>query len=801
MANPKYNNIDNNGLLYILETLKSEGAQTLANAKEYTESVTADCVLTVNLDAAVAKLGYVTIGTADLKYATIEKSDIIEANIQKAVGDFSSFKTGEFETLKAKQADFETATANELDAIKANIKELDVDNLDAKYAKVEDLNAANAKIGALEAGQIKTEYLDTHYAQIDLANIKDGSITTAMIGTGVVGTAQIADGSITDAKIVELTANKINAGTLSVERLEIRGSTSSIVYGLNNITGALQAQNTNTLNGEILTSRTITADKIVANAITANEIASKTITANNIASNTITADSGIIANAAITNAMIANLDASKIKTGTLSADRIDVNGIFAKDITATGTITGANLVGATGSFSGSLSVSGTYIPQDLTLEDARKFNTVINKDGLVTSDTEYYTAKLYPDSLEISYPDIGEYGSGKDMQTIITADHVAVTSTDGSQPNSEMSREGFYAYGPNDDLVRESHMDGYGLTISSYEYAAGHLTPVSNIFMENNSISIEAPTTSQPKVTVNNGEYGVGLLIGAGGVNHGLYDFTNGRWMIYKGSAEATTMTQDTFTIGNKTGYQDGKTGIGLFREGYMHLQRASSSGNPYIGFYRDTSTSVALLELKSNNKFRFNKALELNGTNIDSVGQQGIYSMDMSNYVVRYYVAGSTKCTALGNNNYATRIYGSAVWANKAVSTSDERLKTDFKSLDSMMNIFMELEPVSFRWKQDYEDGDNLIHFGLKAQQVQHTFEKYGYNTDDYSVIGEFGGYKGICYDDLFMMTMCATQKNTKELMYQAGQIDLHETMIQDLQNQIYKLEKQLKELRQASA
>ena len=31
---PQY--IDNNGLVYILETLKSEGAETLANAKEYT---------------------------------------------------------------------------------------------------------------------------------------------------------------------------------------------------------------------------------------------------------------------------------------------------------------------------------------------------------------------------------------------------------------------------------------------------------------------------------------------------------------------------------------------------------------------------------------------------------------------------------------------------------------------------------------------------------------------------------------------------------------------------------------------
>ena len=192
-----------------------------------------------------------------------------------------------------------------------------------------ELTAVSARVGTIETNYIKAEEADLKYANIDLANIKKGSITTAMIGTGVVGTAQIADSSITDAKIVELTANKITAGTLSVERLEIRGSTNSIVYGLNNITGALQAQSVDTLNGEILTPRTITADKIVAQSITGNEIAAKTILANNI----------------------------------------DVMDLFAQEITATGTIRGANLVGATGEFSGCIkATSGKIACLDISEE-------------------------------------------------------------------------------------------------------------------------------------------------------------------------------------------------------------------------------------------------------------------------------------------------------------------------------------------------------------------------------------------------------------------------------------------------
>ena len=170
-----------------------------------------------------------------------------------------------------------------------------------------------------------TNTLTANFATIDLANIKNGCITNAMIGTEAVKTSQIADGSITDAKIVTLTANKINAGTLSCDRLVINGSEQSLVYYLNNM-GNLTYSEVDTINGGVLTERSITADKIVANAITANEIATATITANEIAANTITS--------------------AEIKSGSIKAVDIDVANLFAQDITATGTISGLTLKGA-----------------------------------------------------------------------------------------------------------------------------------------------------------------------------------------------------------------------------------------------------------------------------------------------------------------------------------------------------------------------------------------------------------------------------------------------------------------------
>ena len=186
----------------------------------------------------------------------------------------------------------------------SSLRELSVTNAKLAHAAV---GTANIQDAAITRAQIADAAVGT--AQIGLA-----AITQALIGAEAVGTTQIADGSITDAKIVELIANKINAGTLSVERLELVGSKKSVVYALNN-TGDLVSQSVDTLDGDVLTERSITGDKIVANAITANEIASRTITSNEILAGTITG-----AEIAAETIEGANIKGGTITTGHVASD-------------------------------------------------------------------------------------------------------------------------------------------------------------------------------------------------------------------------------------------------------------------------------------------------------------------------------------------------------------------------------------------------------------------------------------------------------------------------------------------------
>lgn len=248
-------------------------------------------------------------------------SDITVSRLQIQLGNVATDYLDFVETNKVLAAINLSKEGIRIDGKKLIINsDTEIGNAVIKTGHIEDLSVNTAKIAN---GSITNAKLGN--ASVDTAQIADLSVTTAKIAVAAVTTTQIANASITDAKIVELNANKITAGTLSVERLVIRGIEKSIVYELNNITGALQSQNVDTINGEVLTERTVTADRIVAKAITAEEIASRSITANEMVLNTITAQSGIIADLAITNAKIANAAISNAKIDRVSADRLVVD--------------------------------------------------------------------------------------------------------------------------------------------------------------------------------------------------------------------------------------------------------------------------------------------------------------------------------------------------------------------------------------------------------------------------------------------------------------------------------------------
>jgi len=309
-------------------------------------------------DASItgAKIGDAEIDAAKIKDAAITKAKIGEAAIGTAQIEnaaITNAKIGDAEITGAKIGDAEIGSAKIADAAITNAK---IDNAAVDTAKIKDAAVTNAKIGQAAVGQaniqeaaigeaqirdaaitfakiadlaVRTAHINDlavttakiaqgaitnakiGNAAIDTAKIALGAITAALIKDGAIGTAQIADASITDAKVVDLSANSITAGVLSVERLIIRGSEQSLIYAINNM-GELASTQVDTIDGYVLTERTITADKIVAHSLTANEIAARSITANEILAGTITGNE--IAAETITGA--------HVKAGTLTTSHV-----------------------------------------------------------------------------------------------------------------------------------------------------------------------------------------------------------------------------------------------------------------------------------------------------------------------------------------------------------------------------------------------------------------------------------------------------------------------------------------------
>ena len=306
----------------IVKAKIAEGAIGAAQIED--ASITRAKIGNAAIGAAQIEDGVITsakIGSGEIQEANIHDGAITHAKITDGAIRNAHIENGAVDKAKIADASIDNAkidgaaigTANIQDGAIVRAKILDGEIVTAKIA---DLAVTGAKIADLAVTTAKIAQAAITNAQIanaavDTAQIALGAITAALIAQGAVGTAQIADASITDAKIVELTANKINAGTLSVERLIIRGNNQSLIYAINNM-GELVSAQVDTIDGYVLTERTITADKIVVHSITANELAAHTITANEILAGTITGHE----------IAAATIEGSNIKAGTLTTSHV-----------------------------------------------------------------------------------------------------------------------------------------------------------------------------------------------------------------------------------------------------------------------------------------------------------------------------------------------------------------------------------------------------------------------------------------------------------------------------------------------
>lgn len=206
-----------------------------------------------------ADVGDLTAANAKITELETKKASIDDLNAAKA--EITDLKTTKLDTEVANAT---YATIKNLDATNANLE-----NLDATYGQFQELatnkfTAIDADIKKLDTEKLSATTADAKYATIDFSNIGMAAIQKLFTDSGIIGDLVVSEGHITGKLVgVTIIGDLIEGGTVKADKLVVLGE-DGLYYKLNTngVTTTAEQTEYNSLNGSIITAKTITAEKV-----------------------------------------------------------------------------------------------------------------------------------------------------------------------------------------------------------------------------------------------------------------------------------------------------------------------------------------------------------------------------------------------------------------------------------------------------------------------------------------------------------------------------------------------------------
>ena len=206
-----------------------------------------------------ADVGDLTAANAKITELEAKKASVEELNAAKA--EITDLKTTKLDTEVANAT---YATIKNLDATNANLE-----NLDATYGQFQELAtnkfaAVDADIKKLDTEKLSATTADAKYATIDFSNIGMAAIQKLFTDSGIIGDLVVSEGHITGKLVgVTIIGDLIEGGTVKADKLVVLGE-DGLYYKLNTngVTTTAEQTEYNSLNGSIITAKTITAEKV-----------------------------------------------------------------------------------------------------------------------------------------------------------------------------------------------------------------------------------------------------------------------------------------------------------------------------------------------------------------------------------------------------------------------------------------------------------------------------------------------------------------------------------------------------------
>lgn len=404
---------------------------------------------------------------------------------------------------------------------------------------------------------------------------------------------------------------------------------------------------------------------------------------------------------------------NQILAGSITADKIDVNNIFAQDITATGTITGANLIGATGTFSGQITATQGSIAGWTIISNSffTKYNSSIDSYGTgISSDNNRYV--LWAGEKN------NAYGANRSSDT----------PTDATL---RIWRNGAIEVQGNDSTT----------------------SGISHLY----KILIQAG-----KINVGIDDHYIGSIGGSDTILDNQVINQHVSLTAHKGYGWSILHTNDSGNLICDIKRDPNTNGIKFFDDllissGGNQIQLNANNqgsielygGTPFIDFHYENSSDDYTSRIIANGSNSLNitgnlwvdtdihAGSWLYASEVHSSGAVVISSDSESFYWAHgFQIARGTSWggVCVGDDGQQLRLYGTSIWASHSISTSDENLKENFTTLDQYEDFYMNLNPIGFNYIGDY-DGKKT-HFGFGAHKTEDILESEGYDSDKFAVV-----------------------------------------------------------------
>lgn len=224
--------------------------------------------------------------TVAATYATIANLQATNAKVGTIEGTFADFQGIYAQDLEATNASISDLQTNKLSTSEADVKYATIANLQATDATVTNLSgdyatfkqtatgyleADRADIDIIKSDYVKSTALDAKYANIDFANIKMEAVEKLFTESGIIKDLVVKDEHISGELVgVTIKGDIIEGGTVIADKLVVKGE-DGLYYKLNTDGESVETEQTeyNSLNGRVITAKSITAEKITVSDLVA----------------------------------------------------------------------------------------------------------------------------------------------------------------------------------------------------------------------------------------------------------------------------------------------------------------------------------------------------------------------------------------------------------------------------------------------------------------------------------------------------------------------------------------------------